>query len=91
MIYLDNYGLQNFCWMNIYKIVVMDAVAQSVECTTPCEDAIGSIPAVATRSLLVGSLSLEVTGWGRIHGLPALSRVAALKIVRHQSWNQSAI
>ena len=45
--------------MKIYKIVVLDAVAQSVECTTPCEDAIGSIPAVATRSLLVGALSLE--------------------------------
>ena len=34
------------------------AVAQSVECTTPGEEVLGSIPAVAARSLLVGSVSV---------------------------------
>ena len=32
------------------------AVAQSVECATPGEEVKGSIPAVAARSLLVGSV-----------------------------------
>ena len=34
------------------------AVAQSVEHATPGEEAPGSIPAVAARSLLVGSVSV---------------------------------
>ena len=34
------------------------AVAQSVERATPGEEAPGSIPAVAARSLLVGSVSV---------------------------------
>ena len=34
------------------------AVAQSVERATPGEEVPGSIPAVATRSLLVGSVSV---------------------------------
>ena len=33
-------------------------VAQSVEHVTPGEEALGSIPAVAARSLLVGSVSV---------------------------------
>ena len=54
------------------------AVAQSVERATPGEEVLDkdSIPAVATRSLLVGSnRCLYVTGWDRSHGLPVLSRV----------------
>ena len=34
------------------------AVAQSVERTTPGEEVVGSIPTVAARSLLVGSVSV---------------------------------
>ena len=34
------------------------AVAQSVERATPAEEVQGSIPAVAARSLLVGSVSV---------------------------------
>ena len=34
------------------------AVAQSIERATPGEEVLGSIPAVAARSVLVGSLSL---------------------------------
>ena len=34
------------------------AVAQSVERATPDEEVLGSIPAVAARSLLVGSVSV---------------------------------
>ena len=34
------------------------AVAQSVERATPGENVLGSIPAVTTRSLLVGSMSV---------------------------------
>ena len=35
-----------------------DAVAQSVERATPGEEVPGSIPAVAVRSLMVGSVSV---------------------------------
>ena len=35
-----------------------DAVAQSVERATPGQEVPGSIPAVAARSLLVGSVSV---------------------------------
>ena len=38
------------------------AVAQSLERATPDEEVVGSIPAVAARSLLVGSMSENVTG-----------------------------
>ena len=38
--------------------VVGGAVAQSVERATPGDEVPGSIPAVATRSLLVGSVSV---------------------------------
>ena len=48
------------------------AVAQSVERATPGEEILGSITAVAARSLLVG---YSVNGGDRSHGLPALSRV----------------
>ena len=34
------------------------AVVQSVECEIPGEEVVGSIPAVAARSLLVGSVSV---------------------------------
>ena len=60
------------------------AVAQSVECATPGEVP-GSIPPVAAHSLLVGSVSVymcNVTGWDKTRGLPAVSCVAARKIVR---------
>ena len=40
------------------NIVNIRAVAQSVERATPDEEVPGSIPAVATRSLLVGSVSV---------------------------------
>ena len=42
------------------KGVGVRAVAQSVECATPCEEVVGSIPAMATRSLLVGSVSINI-------------------------------
>ena len=42
----------------IYAIKFGGAVAQAVECATPGEEVAGSIPAVAARSLLVGSLSV---------------------------------
>ena len=35
-----------------------DAIAQSVECATPGDEVVGSIPTVAARSLLVGSVSV---------------------------------
>ena len=35
-----------------------DAVAKSVELATPGEEVLGSIPAVAARSLLIGSVSV---------------------------------
>ena len=58
------------------------AVAQSVERATPGEEVSGSIPALAARSLLVGSLSvcdrLRQKSWSP----SSVSRVAARKIVR---------
>ena len=39
-------------------IQLLRAVAQSVERATPGEDVRGSIPAVAARSLLAGSVSV---------------------------------
>ena len=70
------------------------AVAQSVERATPGEQAVGtgSNPAVATGSLLVGSVSvfcdrLRQKSWSH----HSVSCVTARKIVRRQSWNPSAI
>ena len=57
---------------------ISPVVAQSVERATPGEEVPGSLPAVTTRPLLVGSVSdcqYNVTGWDRSHGLPNLSRV----------------
>ena len=59
-------------------------VAQSEERTTPCEEVLGSISAVAARSLLVGSVSLQCdllreTSWS---SRSPVSCVAARKIVR---------
>ena len=42
----------------IERIETAGAVALSVERATPGEEVLGSIPAVAVRSLLVGSVSL---------------------------------
>ena len=50
------------------------AVAQSVEGATLGE-VMGSIPAVAARSLLIRSVPYNVAAWDRSHGLPALSFV----------------
>ena len=41
-----------------WAIATGSAVAQSVERATPGEEVSGSIPAVAARSLLVGSVSV---------------------------------
>ena len=51
----DNRLNKQSCFINIVNI---RAVAQSVERATPDEEVPGSIPAVATRSLLVGSVSV---------------------------------
>ena len=56
----------------VYILGMGGAVAQSVERATPGEEILGSITAVAARSLLVG---YNVNGGYRSHGLPALSRV----------------
>ena len=40
------------------SVCTVGAVAQSVERATPGEEVLGSIPAVAARSLLVGSVSV---------------------------------
>ena len=60
----------------------MGAVAQSVERATPGEEIPDSIPAVAARSLLVGSVSvcdrLRQKSWSP----SSVSCVAARKIVR---------
>ena len=42
----------------IFKMKAWKQVAQSVECATPGKEVPGSIPAVAARSLLVGSVSV---------------------------------
>ena len=57
------------------------AVAQSLERATPGEDVVGSIPAVAARSLLVGSVSVYCD---RLRGKSwsPCSVSAARKIVR---------
>ena len=60
-----------------------DRVAQSVERTTPGEEVLGLIPAVAPRSLLVGSVSV-LCNWLRQKSWSpsSVSCVAACKIVR---------
>ena len=44
--------------INLHLYWQGDAVAQSVERATPGEEVLASIPAVAARSLLVGSVSV---------------------------------
>ena len=62
-------------------------VAQSVERATPGEAVVGSIPAVAARFLLVGSVSVKCDRLRQKSWSPySASCVAALKIVRRQSW-----
>ena len=59
------------------------AVAQSVERATPGEEVPGSIPAVAVRSLLVGSVSVKCDRLRQKSWSPnSVSCVAARKIVR---------
>ena len=59
-----------------------------VERATPDEEVLGSIPAVAASSLLVG----WVTGLDRSHGLPALSHVwQHVKLPDALSWGPTAI
>ena len=43
---------------SLFVTVAGGAVAHSVERATPGEEVLGSIPAVAARSLLVGSVSV---------------------------------
>ena len=62
----------------------------SVESATPGEEVLGSIPSVAT--LLVGSVSVECDRLRQKPWSPhSVSCVAALAIVRCQSWSPSAI
>ena len=66
--------------------------AQSVERATPGEEVLGFIPAVAARSLLVGSVSVLCYRLRQKSWSPrSVSCVAARKIVRRQSWGPSAI
>ena len=67
-------------------------VAQSVERATPGEEVLGSIPAVAARSLLVGSVTVKCDWLRHKSWSPhSVSCVVARKIVRRQSSNPSAI
>ena len=62
------------------------AVVQSVERPTPGEEVLGSISAVAARSLLVGSVSVECDRLRQKSWSPRfVSCVAERKIVRRQS------
>ena len=84
VLYTSNYT----CAANIKR----GAAAQSVERTTPDEEALGSIPTVATRTLLVGSVlvkcdRLRQKSWSA----RPVSCVTATKIVRRQSWDPSEI
>ena len=65
------------------------AVAQSVErATTPGEEAVGSVPVVATRSLLVGSVSVYCKQLRQKSWPPrSVSYVAVRIIIRRQSWD----
>ena len=45
----------------LYSKIQESTVAQPVERATPGEEVVGSIPAVAARSLLVGSVSVMVS------------------------------
>ena len=54
-----------------FHLVSQLKVAQSVECTNPGGEALGSIPA----PYWLGWCQYNVTDWDRSHGLPALSRV----------------
>ena len=68
------------------------AVAQSVEHATPGEEVVGSIPAVAALSLMVGSVSVVCD---RLRQKPwpfySVSCVTARKIIRSQSWDSSVM
>ena len=48
----------NFMLMTLFQLYTGGAVAQSVESATPGEEVLGSIPAAAARSLLVGSVTV---------------------------------
>ena len=66
-------------------------VVQLIERDTPGEEVLGSIPAVAARSLLVGSVSVRCDLLRQKSWSPSsVSCVAARKIVRRQSWDPSA-
>ena len=68
------------------------AVAQSVERATPGEEAVGSIPAVATCFLLFGLGSVKCDRLRQKSWSPhSVSCVAARKFVRRQSWIPSKI
>ena len=54
--------------------LVGSAVAQSVECATPVEEVVDSIPAVPPAPHWLGRCQYNVSGCDRSHGLPALSR-----------------
>ena len=67
-------------------------VAHSVERATPGEEISGSIPAVAARSLLVGSVSVLCDQLRQKSWSPrSVSCVAACKIVRRSVWGPSVI
>ena len=70
-----NHNIASFFLIQIVASAQGGAVAQSVERTTPGEEILGSIPAVAARSLLLGRCQYNVTVCDRSHGLPALSLV----------------
>ena len=67
-------------------------LAQSVKRATAGEEAPGSIAAVAARSLLVASVLVWCNRLRQKLWSPrSVSCVAARKIVRRQSWDQSTI
>ena len=62
-------------------VAIGGEVAQSVERATPCDEVPGSIPAVAARPLLVGSLSVQCDRLRRKSWSPRfVSCVAARKL-----------
>ena len=73
-------------------VLRVGSVAQSVERAIPGEEVLGSIPAVAANTLLVGSVSIQCDWLRQKSWSPhSVMCVAALKIVRRQSWGSSAI
>ena len=72
--------------MRLSTLILLSSVAVAivpyvqVERATPGEEGLGSIPAVAARSLYwLGQSQYYVTDWDRSHGLPNLFHVAAYK------------